>query len=92
MPKKTFYVYILRCGDGSYYSGYTTDLESRVAEHNGLSKKPGAKYTRSRRPVTLVYQEEYPTKSDAMKREYELKQLSHAQKDKLISDKSNCLV
>lgn len=76
------YVYILRCGDGSLYTGYTTDLTRRVWEHNHSNK--GAKYTRSRRPVVLVHSESYSSRSDAMKREYAIKQLSRADKLKLI--------
>ena len=76
------YVYILRCNDGSLYTGYTTDLTRRVWEHNHSNK--GAKYTRSRRPVILVHSESYSSRSDAMKREYAIKQLSRADKLKLI--------
>lgn len=78
------YVYILRCNDGSLYTGYTTDLTRRVWEHNHSNK--GAKYTRSRRPVVLVHSESYSSRSDAMKREYAIKQLSRADKLKLIGD------
>lgn len=76
------YVYILRCNDGSLYTGYTTDLTRRVWEHNHSNK--GAKYTRSRRPIVLVHSESYSSRSDAMKREYAIKQLSRADKLKLI--------
>lgn len=76
------YVYILRCNDGSLYTGYTTDLTRRVWKHNHSNK--GAKYTRSRRPVVLVHSESYSSRSDAMKREYAIKQLSRADKLKLI--------
>lgn len=76
------YVYILRCNDGSLYTGYTTDLTRRVWEHNHSNK--GAKYTQSRRPVVLVHSESYSSRSDAMKREYAIKQLSRADKLKLI--------
>lgn len=78
------YVYILRCSDGSLYTGYTTDLIRRVWEHNHSTK--GAKYTRSRRPVVLVHSESYSSRSDAMKREYAIKQLSRTDKLKLIGD------
>lgn len=79
--KVTFYVYILECADHSLYTGYTTDIDARVDKHNaGL----GAKYTRGRRPVTLRYVEMYDTKSDALKREYAIKQLSKEAKIKLI--------
>ena len=76
-------VYILRCGDGSLYTGWTNDLEGRVREHNTGSH--GAKYTRSRRPVTLVYAERCETKEQAMRREWHIKRLSRAQKLALIA-------
>ena len=72
------YVYILRCRDESLYTGWTNDLEQRVAAHNTGT---GAKYTIARRPVELVYFEEFETKEQAMKREYAIKQM--ARKDKL---------
>ncbi len=76
-----YYVYILRCGDGSLYTGITTDVSRRVAVHNAGK---GAKYTRSRLPVTLVYQESQPDKSAALKRELEIKGFTRAQKLRLI--------
>lgn len=78
----THYTYILECSDGSYYTGYTTDPERRVKEHNAGD---GAKYTRGRTPVELVHLEEYESQSEAMSREYEIKQLSRKQKEALIS-------
>jgi putative endonuclease len=60
------YVYMLRCADGSLYSGYTTDLKRRVAEHNGESTKPGAKYTAPRRPVRLVWHKYFMSRGKAM--------------------------
>ena len=72
------YTYILKCKDGSLYTGWTNDLEQRVAAHN---TGKGAKYTKARRPVELVYFEEFETKEQAMKREYAIKQM--ARKDKL---------
>ena len=80
------YVYVLECSDGSYYTGYTTDVERRVDEHDAGD---GAKYTRGRTPVTLRYVESYESKSDAMSREYELKQLSRPQKDALVADQDD---
>jgi putative endonuclease len=68
------YAYLLRCADGTFYAGYTTDPERRVAEHDAGE---GAKYTRGRTPVELVHLESFPDRSAAMSREYELKQLSH---------------
>lgn len=78
------FVYILRCADGSLYCGYTTDIKKRVKEHNGRSTVPGAKYTMSRRPVTLRYVEAYETKSEAMSREYAIKQLTRDDKLALL--------
>ena len=75
-------VYMLRCRDGSLYTGYTNDIDKRVEAHN--AGKLAAKYTRSRRPVTLVYQEQLPSRSAAMKRECALKKLSKAQKEALL--------
>ncbi len=75
------YVYMLRCADGTLYTGWTSDLVRRVKAHNSGH---GAKYTRSRTPVTLVYSEIAADKPAALKREYAIKQLSHEQKEKLI--------
>ena len=77
-----WYVYMLKCNDGTIYTGITTDLYRRLKEHNGSLK--GAKYTRTRRPVDLVYTEECKDKSSASKREYAIKQLSRSEKLKLI--------
>lgn len=71
------YVYMVECADGSFYTGYTTDVERRVAEHNAGN---GAAYTQPRTPVTLVYTEAFESRSAAMQREYEIKQLSHGEK------------
>lgn len=78
------YVYIVKCSDGTYYTGYTNDLEKRLLAHNAGK---GAKYTRNRLPVEMVYFEEYEDKSEAMKREYAIKRLTRKQKEKLISGK-----
>ena len=78
-----YYVYIVECADGTYYTGITTDLERRILEHNFSFKS--AKYTRSRRPVRLVYSSIANNRSDASKEEYRIKRLSRAQKQKLIS-------
>ena len=75
------YVYILRCGDGTLYTGCTNDLPRRLQAHQSGR---GAKYTRSRLPVELVYQEACADKSAALRREYEIKQLTRVQKLKLI--------
>ncbi len=77
----TPYVYIVRCSDGTLYTGYTTDVERRVAEHNAGT---GARYTRGRRPVRLVYHEKHATVSEAMQREYEIKQFPREAKERLI--------
>jgi len=78
-------VYILRCNDGSFYTGITNNLERRLLEHN-REKLGGAKYTRSRGPVELVYSEVYPTRNEALKREYYIKnKLSRQQKEELIN-------
>lgn len=77
------YTYILRCSDGSLYTGWTNDLEKRVRAHN---EGRGAKYTKSRRPVVLAYYEEFRTKEEAMRREWEIKHLNRAEKLKIIGD------
>jgi putative endonuclease len=79
---KPWFIYILRCADGTLYTGITTDLSRRVQEHN--SQKKGARYTRSRRPVTLVYSESADNRSEASKREYAIKQMPLAAKTVLI--------
>ena len=81
---KTWCVYILRCADGTLYTGSTDDVERRVAVHNSGK---GAKYTRGRRPVEVVYTEECESCSAALKREYAIKQLIRAQKLALIAKK-----
>ncbi len=76
-------VYILECSDGTLYCGWTNNLEKRLHEHN--EGKGGAKYTRGRRPVRLVYREPCPTRSDALRREREIKGLTRLEKLRLIS-------
>ena len=78
-------VYILRCADDSFYTGITKDMQRRLAEHNNDNRK-GSRYTRSRRPVDLIYQEECSARSSASQREHYLKQLSRSQKLRLIED------
>ncbi|WKY43342.1 GIY-YIG nuclease family protein [Eubacteriaceae bacterium ES2] len=75
------YVYIVKCSDKSFYTGYTNDLKGRLLKHNQGS---GAKYTRGRRPVELVYFEELPGKSEALSREFAIKKMKRSQKQKLI--------
>ena len=77
-----YQVYILRCGDGTLYTGITNDLPRRLAAH---SSGRGAKYTRSRLPVALVWQEAQPDKSAALRRERQIKALSRAEKLRLIA-------
>ena len=76
--------YIVKCRDGSLYTGWTNDLEKRLRAHN---EGRGAKYTTSRRPVTLVHCEVFGTKEEAMRREYEIKHMSRKEKEKLITQK-----
>ena len=78
-----YFVYLLRCYDGSLYCGWTNDLEKRLVARNSGR---GTKYTRARRPVELVYSEKLPDKSSALKREYEIKRLSLAKKLQLIEN------
>ena len=77
--------YILECADGTYYSGWTNDLDKRIKTHNSGK---GGKYTRARLPVKLVYYETFPTKEEAMRREYQYKQLKRAEKEDLIKGNS----
>jgi len=83
VDSKPWYVYILRCADNSLYTGVTTDVNKRLDEHNGITKN-GAKYTVSRRPVILAYQESVDSRSVACKREYMIKSLSKSEKETLI--------
>ena len=82
------YVYLLRCSDNSIYCGWTTDLNARLAAHNSGH---GAKYTRSRLPVELVYYEEYEDKTEALSREWHIKRLSREEKLRLIERNVNRL-
>lgn len=78
-----YYVYILKCADDTLYTGITTEIERRLEEHNHSDK--GAKYTRVRRPVALIYSEKHEDRSSASKREYEIKKkMTRAQKLKMI--------
>ena len=78
-----YFVYLMRCADGTLYTGFTTDLKRREAVHNAGK---GAKYTRSRLPVRMVYCETYKTEHEARSREWHLKRLSHAEKVALIEE------
>ncbi len=79
-----YYVYILRCKDGTFYTGVTNDLIKRIDAHN--TKATGAKYTKSRRPVTLVYQKRAKDRSRAQQTEYKIRHLSREEKALLIKD------
>ncbi len=77
------YTYMLKCKDDTYYTGYTNDLEKRFKAHN---EGKGAKYTKGRGPVELVYYEEYEDKHTAMRREWEIKQLSRSEKESMQAE------
>ena len=77
-----FWVYILKCCDGSYYTGHTDNLEKRITEHQ-LGAAPG--YTHQRRPVTLVFSEQFPRRIDALEREQQIKKWSRVKKEALIA-------
>src|SRR5690625_2234770 len=85
MSNRTHFVYILKCNDGTFYTGYTIDLENRLTMHQ---TGKGAKYTRGKGPFQLVFTEEYATKSEALKREYLIKQLTRQQKIELIHNQN----
>jgi len=80
--RKSYYVYILLCDDGSYYTGYTNNMASRLEKHKRGS---GARYTRTRRPKAVVYVEKFKARRAAIKREREIKALSHREKHELVS-------
>jgi putative endonuclease len=77
------YVYILECKDGTYYTGYTNELEQRLRKHE---EGKGAKYTRGRGPLKLVYQASFPTKQEAMSMEFAIKKLNRAAKERIIKE------
>lgn len=81
MDQTNYYLYVLECADGSYYAGYTTDLDRRLNTHN---KGKGAKYTRARLPVVLRYSRKYETKTEAMQAEYRFKQYTRSEKERII--------
>ena len=81
-----YYLYILKCADGTLYTGITTDLKRRVAEHNG--NKLGARYTASRRPVKIVFSKKFKDRSVASKEEAKIKKLKKSEKLKLIDKKA----
>ena len=81
------YTYLVKCADGTLYCGWTNCLEKRLEAHNSGK---GARYTKSRRPVTLGYYEEFATKEEARSREWAIKRLSRGEKEKLIRKKEDC--
>jgi len=83
-----YFVYLLRCKDNSLYCGQTNDIKKRIEEHT-ISKTKSAKYTKGRRPIKLVYWEKYKTLSQALKREYKIKQLTKKKKEILILHNKN---
>jgi len=80
----SYFVYILECSDGSLYTGITTDVNKRLDEHNNSTK--GAKYTKARRPIKLLYEELSSNRSEASKREYQIKKFTRIQKLRLIEE------
>lgn len=84
MPSAIYYTYIIECIDGTYYTGKTSNLQKRLAQHNGTISG-GAKYTKTRRPVILRYYEQHETNKTALQREYQLKQLPRTKKQTLIA-------
>ncbi|MBO1515108.1 GIY-YIG nuclease family protein [Metabacillus bambusae] len=85
MEQTNHYFYVLECSDGSYYAGYTVDISERLKKHNNGK---GAKYTRGRTPVKLLYSEEFKTKSEALKMEISFKKLPRKAKEKYISSET----
>ena len=81
-----YYIYIVKCIDDTYYTGFTNNIEKRIHAHN---EKKGAKYTRGRTPVKLVYSEQFEDKKDALKREYEIKKFTRSKKERLILKQDN---
>lgn len=84
MEEENHYFYVLECIDGSYYAGYTVDIEKRLKKHN---EGKGAKYTRGRTPVKLLYSEKYHSKSDALKKEIQFKKLTREKKKRYIESR-----
>tara|TARA_R110000824_G_scaffold100088_2_gene237895 strand:- start:5926 stop:6174 length:249 start_codon:yes stop_codon:yes gene_type:complete len=80
-----WFLYVLQCSDGTYYTGVTTDMKRRLHEHNNLNR--GAKYTMTRRPVKLIYFSEYEDRSSAQKAEHRFKKLTRAQKEARINER-----
>lgn len=89
MTEKRCFTYILKCSDGTYYTGWTNDIEKRLRNHNAGK---GCRYTRTRCPVELMYLEESDTKEEAMSREWHIKRLTRKEKEKLIAEGGNVSV
>lgn len=89
-----FWLYIVECADGTYYTGIATDVQRRLLEHNGGvargARGKGARYTAARRPVTLVFEAQFATRSEALKEEVRIKRLTKGQKQQLI-DAARCV-
>lgn len=83
MERNKHFLYVLECSDATYYTGYTTNLERRIKQHNDGK---GAKYTRGRVPVKCIYSEEFPSKSEALKAEYSFKQLNRENKERYMRE------
>lgn len=83
------YTYMVKCSDGTFYTGWTTNVEKRVKAHN---TGKGAKYTKTRRPVELIYFQQFETKEEAMSREYAIKQLTRKQKEQLLDCPENLML
>jgi putative endonuclease len=83
MESNKHFLYVLECSDATYYTGYTTNLERRIKQHNDGK---GAKYTRGRVPVKCIYNEEFPSKSDALKAEYAFKRLNRENKERYMRE------
>jgi putative endonuclease len=81
---KPWFLYVAQCSDGTLYTGVTTDVSRRIHEHNTGSR--GAKYTKTRRPVKLIYWIDFETRSSAQKAEYKFKKLTRKQKDEIINE------
>jgi putative endonuclease len=83
--KDNHFVYMLECGDGTYYTGYTNEIAQRLRKHE---EGKGAKYTRGRGPLKLVFQQAFPTKQEAMRLEFAIKKLNRAAKERIIKEGS----
>ena len=84
MGNRPWFLYVVHCSDGTLYTGVTTDVSRRVHEHNTASR--GAKYTKTRRPVRLIYWIDFETRSSAQRAEYKFKKLTRKQKDEIINE------